>query len=112
MKHMDYSLALHTLIHCNDTSTRTEFLRELRVIRVHNEFMAKINIISGDNAKEAEKWLRKYQNEEAPWDMPWLTASSHSELFEPPSTNTKHNGTSVEDLVGDGERSRLKAGIR
>ena len=120
MTQMDYSLALHTLIHCNESSTRTKFLRELRVIRVHNESMAKVNIISGDEAKEAEKWLRKYQNEEAPWDMPGLTASSHSddsddsdtEVFKPPSTNTKHTDTSVEDLVGDGERSRLKAGIR
>ena len=82
MKHMDYSLALHTLIHCNDTSTRTEFL---------SESMVKVNIISGNEAEEAEKWLR-YQNKEAPWDMPGLIASSHSEdsddsdteVFNPP----------------------------
>ena len=61
MKHMSYSLALHSLIHCNDTSTRTEFLRELRVMRIHTESMTKINIITGDETEEAEKWLRKYQ---------------------------------------------------
>ena len=75
---MDYSLALHTLVRCNDTSTRTEFLRELRVIRVHSESMAKVNIISGNEAaeaEEAEQWLR-YQNKEAPWDMHGVTAAT------------------------------------
>ena len=36
---------------------------------------------------------------------------SDTEVFDPPSTNTKYNGTSVEDLVEDGERSRLETGI-
>ena len=55
--------------------------------------MAKVNIISGNKTEEADKWLT-YQNKEKPWDMPGLTASSHSEdsndteMFDPPPPST------------------------
>jgi hypothetical protein len=96
MKHMNYSLAIHTLIHCNDPSARSKFFEELKVIKIHSKHMAKLNLINENKIEEADKWLACH-NKETPWDMPGLTASSHSEnsdsdtdtkRFDPPPSST------------------------